>query len=47
MAIAYCIKCRKKVEIKDPKQITLKNNRPAVQGLCAVCSTRVFRIGKS
>jgi len=46
MAIAYCMKCRKKVEIKDPKQITLKNNRPAVQGVCALCGTKVFRIGK-
>lgn len=47
MAIAYCMKCRKKVEIKDPKQITLKNNRPAVQGVCAACGTKVFRIGKA
>lgn len=47
MAIAYCMKCRKKVEIKNPKQITLKNNRPAVEGVCAVCGTKVFRIGKS
>jgi len=46
MATAYCMKCRKKVEIKNPKQITLKNGRPAVQGVCAVCGTKVFRIGK-
>ncbi|MCD6568198.1 MAG: hypothetical protein J7K94_05655 [Dehalococcoidia bacterium] len=47
MATAYCMKCRKKVEIKDPKQITLKNGRPATQGTCAVCGTKVFRIGKA
>ena len=47
MATAYCMKCKKKVEIKDPKQITLKNGRPAVQGVCSVCGTKVFRIGKS
>ncbi len=46
MVPAYCMKCRKKVEIKNPKQITLKNNRPAVQGVCSVCGTKVFRIGK-
>jgi len=46
MATAYCMKCRKKVEIKNPKQITLKNGRPAVQGVCSVCGTKVFRIGK-
>ena len=47
MPTAYCMKCRKKVEIKNPKQITLENNRPAVQGVCSVCGTKVFRIGKS
>ena len=47
MATAYCMKCRKKVEIKDPRQVTLKNDRPAVRGLCAACGTRVFRIGKA
>ena len=46
MATAYCMKCRKKVEIKDAKQITLKNGRPAVQGACPTCGTKVFRIGK-
>ncbi len=47
MATAYCMKCRKKVEIKNPKQIILKNGRPAVQGVCSVCGTKVFRIGKA
>jgi len=46
MATAYCMKCRKKVEIKNPRQITLKNGRPAMQGVCSVCGTKVFRIGK-
>jgi len=46
MATAYCMKCRKKVEIRNPKQITLKNSRPATQGVCPVCETKVFRIGK-
>jgi RNase P subunit RPR2 len=47
MATAYCVKCRKKVEIKDPRQVTLKNRRPAVQGTCPSCGTKVFRIGKA
>jgi DNA-directed RNA polymerase subunit RPC12/RpoP len=47
MATAYCMKCRKKVEIKDAKQITLKNGRPAMQGVCPSCGTKVFRIGKA
>ncbi len=46
MATAYCMKCRKKVEIRNPRQITLKNGRPATQGFCPSCGTKVFRIGK-
>lgn len=44
---AYCMKCRTKREIQSPSQITLKNGRPAAQGTCAVCGTKLFRIGKS
>ena len=44
---AYCMKCKKKVDIKDPKSITMKNGRPATQGTCPKCNTKVFRIGKS
>ena len=47
MATAYCMKCRKKVEIRNLRQITLKNGRPATQGVCSVCGTKVFRIGKA
>jgi len=25
---AYCVKCRRKVEIKNPKAIKMKNKRP-------------------
>jgi NAD-dependent SIR2 family protein deacetylase len=43
---AYCMKCRKKVEISNPKVIKMKNGRPATQGTCPKCKTKVFRIGK-
>ncbi|MHB8104314.1 MAG: DUF5679 domain-containing protein [Dehalococcoidales bacterium] len=43
---AYCMKCRKKVEMQSPKAVTLKNKRPATQGACPKCGTKVFRIGK-
>jgi hypothetical protein len=46
MVQAYCMKDRKKVEIKNPRNVTLKNGRPAVQGVCPICGTKVFRIGK-
>jgi len=44
---AYCLKCRAKREMKDPKTITMKNGRPATQGTCLVCGTKMFRIGKA
>jgi len=47
MATAYCMKCRKKVEMRDPTRVTLKNGRPATRGVCPVCRTKVFRIGKA
>ncbi len=46
MAEGYCFKCRTKREISRAQQITLKNGRPATQGTCPVCGTKVFRIGK-
>ncbi|MDD5510025.1 MAG: DUF5679 domain-containing protein [Dehalococcoidales bacterium] len=44
---AYCVKCRKKVDIKGARAITMKNGRPATQGVCPACGTKVFRIGKA
>jgi len=43
---AYCMKCRTKREMKDTKAITMKNGKPATQGVCPVCGTKMFRIGK-
>ena len=44
---AYCFKCRSKREIRNPTQVALKNGRPATQGVCPTCGTKVFRIGKA
>ena len=43
---AYCMKCRAKKEMKDAKHITMKNGKPATQGKCPTCGTKMFRIGK-
>ena len=45
MPEAYCVKCRKKVEMKNPERVTLKNGKPASKGSCPNCGTKVFRIG--
>lgn len=42
---AYCVKCRSKTQIKDAQGITMKNGKPATQGVCPACGTKVFRIG--
>ena len=43
---AYCMKCRAKKEMKETRAITMKNGRPATQGVCPACGTKMFRIGK-
>ncbi len=42
---AYCVKCRKKVDMNNPEKITMKNGKPATKGSCPNCGTKVFRIG--
>jgi Domain of unknown function (DUF5679) len=46
VAEGYCVKERKKVEIQNPQQVTMKNGRPAIQGTCPDCGTKIFKIGK-
>ena len=45
MVTAYCVKCKAKKEMKDAKEVTLKNGRPAMRGKCPDCGTSMFRIG--
>lgn len=44
---AYCLKCRERREMKDPKAITMKNGKPATEGTCPKCGTKMFKIGKA
>ena len=39
----YCMKCREKRQFEGTI-VTLKNGRPAAQGLCPVCGTKLTRI---
>ena len=43
---AYCLKCRAMREMKNPTQTTMKNKKPATTGVCPVCGTKMYRIGK-
>ena len=42
--LGYCVECRKKVEIRNPKRVTLRSKPPAVKDACPKCGTRVFLI---
>jgi Zn finger protein HypA/HybF involved in hydrogenase expression len=42
---AYCVKCKSKRDMKDEKQVTMKNGRQAISGICTVCGTKMFKIG--
>jgi hypothetical protein len=44
---AYCVKCRAKKVMKDETEVTMKNGKPATQGTCPDCGTKMFKIGKS
>ena len=46
-ATGYCMKCKASREITNAKPITMKNGRPATEGTCPVCSTKMFKIGAS
>ena len=45
MPSGYCVKCKASREMKDAQQVTMKNGRPATQGACPVCGTKIFKIG--
>jgi len=35
--VYYCVKCKKKNELKDAQRVTMKNGKPALKGQCVVC----------
>jgi Domain of unknown function (DUF5679) len=36
---AYCVKCKTKREMKNPKTVTTKNGRQMAKGTCPTCGT--------
>jgi len=42
---AYCMKCKGKVEVDSPQEVTMKNGRKATKGVCSKCGTTVYKIG--
>lgn len=44
---AYCFKCKAKRELQDPQPVFTSNGTAATQGVCPVCGTKMFRMGKT
>lgn len=48
MAEGYCVKCRKKQEMQDAKEVPMKGRggvmRRALSGKCPKCGTKMFKI---
>ncbi|MDY0019054.1 MAG: type I DNA topoisomerase [Anaerolineae bacterium] len=42
---AYCVKCKTKREMGDLTPVFTAKGQPAVQGVCPVCGTKMFRMG--
>lgn len=42
---AYCVRCQKRLPMHNPNRITLSNGKPAIEGKCFVCGTKMFQIG--
>jgi len=45
MTDGYCMKCKKKVTMKNEEKTKTKRGTPMSRGKCPVCNTTVCRIG--
>ena len=44
---AYCVKCKTKREIQNPQADFNATGAPVTHGICPVCGTKLFRIGRT
>jgi len=44
---AYCVKCRTKREVLHPQADFNASGAPVTRGICPVCGTKLFRIGRT
>ena len=44
MVTAYCVKCKKKVEMSNPTKVKMKNGMMAMKGKHKACGTGLYRI---
>jgi hypothetical protein len=46
MVKMYCVKCRAAREDPNAVAVKMANGKDAVKGVCPVCHTNMFKIGK-
>ncbi|WP_165248525.1 DUF5679 domain-containing protein [Adlercreutzia sp. ZJ141] len=42
---AYCVKCKAKKVMQNPREEKMKNGKPILKGMCPDCGTTICRIG--
>lgn len=45
--MGYCVKEKASKPMKDAKEVTLKNGKHAMQGVCASCGTKMMKFVSS
>lgn len=45
--MAYCVKEKTQKPMKDAKEVTLKNGKRALQGVCSSCGTKMMKFVSS
>jgi predicted GH43/DUF377 family glycosyl hydrolase len=43
--VGYCLRCRKKMEMKNQRHFVMKNLKHAVHGVCTKCGTKMVKFG--
>ena len=43
--LAYCLRCKVKRQMRDPKIVTLRNGNKAIKGVCPTCGSKMTRFG--
>ena len=44
---AYCVKCKEKREVQNPQAEFNSRSTPVTTGVCKVCGTKLYRIGRT
>ncbi len=47
VVMGYCVKEKAQKPMKDAKEVTLKNGKKAMQGVCSSCGTKMMKFVSS